>query len=244
MTLEGTKWLIAGGAGAVGEGVVRRLLRHDATVLVPVRDAKKGEWLRTHLEQQSVSTSRLLIQQAEFDEPEVAAEFSETIRKDHADIDAAVASIGGWWQGAPIHQTSWMDWQQVLRNNLSAHFLFMKAVYPILAERKSGMYVMINGGASEYPVPDSGAVSVMASAQQMMARVMAAENKHPSTLRIYSLVLMTPVVTRVNERDAHPDWVTASQVGEYLATMYHGKTNNRDEAVHFLHNRQDIRGHS
>lgn len=241
MDIKNSKWLIAGGTGAVGEGIVRKLLTQEATVIVPVRSQAKETQLRDFLQTQSVAADRLITIGAGFGSPDEARDFSQRLAKDHPDIQAAVASLGGWWQGKPLHAMHWQEWQQVTQNNLNSHYLCMQAVYPQMVSRKEGMYVMINGGASEYPVPGSGAVSVMAAAQQMMAKVMAAENKHPSTLRVHSLVLATPVITRMNEGTGHHDWITAAQVGEYLTHMYLGRTGHRDEPVHHLRSRKDIK---
>ena len=47
-SLEGAKVVVAGGAGGVGEGIVRALLAHGARVLATSRSEEKLEGLRTY----------------------------------------------------------------------------------------------------------------------------------------------------------------------------------------------------
>jgi NADP-dependent 3-hydroxy acid dehydrogenase YdfG len=58
------------------------------------------------------------------------------------------------------------DWEAVVDNGLTAHFCFAKAVIPVLEAQEKGQYFMVNGGASEYVVPHSGVISVVAAAQK------------------------------------------------------------------------------
>lgn len=49
MNIGNSKILIAGGTGALGEGIVRTLLQQGAHVLVPTRDPQKVEKLREYV---------------------------------------------------------------------------------------------------------------------------------------------------------------------------------------------------
>ena len=77
-------------------------------------------------------------------------------------IDLAIACLGGWYYGYSLHRMPFADWERVLQNNLTTHFLFMRAVLSLLHDQNHGTYVMINGGAAEVIAPDDFACYVTA----------------------------------------------------------------------------------
>lgn len=215
--LRGKTVLIFGGSGEVGEGITRQFLQAGANVIVPSRSAEKLTTLREHLGEMSANLQT------------IAADTSTeagmlNLRDQIGRVDHIVASLGGWWQGQPITAIHLELWQQLIDNSLTAHFLAAKTFLPQLADRAS--YTLINGGAALYPMPMVSPIAVSASAQLKLGEQMAVENQH---LRINSLVLATPILTR-SRPEGQPGWLSADDAGRYCiylttdANKSHGET--------------------
>src|SRR3954469_2120330 len=98
--LEGARIVVAGGAGGVGEGIVRSLLRRGARVLVPSRSEEKLRALESYC--RDVPTGELLTLVGDLGGEEPARALQAQIYQHFRELDAAVASLGGWWQGKPL----------------------------------------------------------------------------------------------------------------------------------------------
>jgi 3-oxoacyl-[acyl-carrier protein] reductase len=223
MTLHEKIVLIAGGAGEVGEGIVRAFLAEGATVVVPSRSAKKLRALRSS----QTDDGALITKVADVGTEDGPALLRDWIADEVGPLDAVVASLGGWWQGRPLTDVSLDTWHEVLDMGLTTHFNVAKTFIPVLAGRPGANYTFINGAAGLDPIPGAGPLSVSSAGQFMLKDVMAAENE---TVRINTLVLATPVRTR-SRPDGDEDWLTADDAGAYAvylagdaATDTHGET--------------------
>jgi len=208
--LEGRVALVAGGAGEVGEGVVRMLLGAGATVVVPSRSWERLEALAARLE--PGLRARLEAHELAVGTPEGAAELRRRIEP-RGRLDLVVASLGGWWRGGPLTEVSLDTWRRILDDNLTCHFVVARTFLPLVVA-SGGSYVLVNGAASRIPVAGSGPVSVAASAQIMLKDVLVAETRGTAA-RVCTLVIDTPVRTR-SRPDGGPEWLSAEEVGELV----------------------------
>lgn len=199
-SLSGKRIVVAGGTGDVGAGIVESLLKAGARVVVPVRSRAKGERLAGDLGH----PEGLILADGEFGPGEPSAALMRTILA-HGPIDGAVASLGGWWQGAPLTQVPSSDWDGLLRNNLTSHLLAAQALLPALAGRSP--FVQILGAAAEYPIPGSGPISITAAAVGMMGRVLAAEGA------LVRQVMIAAFVSTRTRRSDDPGWIGVEEVG-------------------------------
>ncbi len=213
--------LIAGGAGEVGEGIVKAFLQAGATVIVPSRKPERLMDLQIGLGE--LGNERFVAVTADVGTPEGAHAVRQTILQRFGQLNAVVASLGGWWQGKPLVSVPLEDWANVLQNNLTAHLLVARTFLPMLYNQPGSSYTMINGGAAFEPVPGAGPVSITAAAQLMMKDVLAAEAKG-RPVRVNTLALMMPVVTR-SRPQGRPEWLTADEVGAYCAYLAVAETN-------------------
>lgn len=212
--------LIAGGAGGVGEGIVRALLaRTAATLVVTSRDAARLEQLAARAGGGS-DLSRLIPIVGNAGDPAGAAAIAARIRAEIGPLDIAIPSLGGWWQGGPLLDVDLATWNAVMLEMLDTHFVFARTFIPELARRPGGWYLAIGGGAAFHPVPGASIVSIAAAAQVMLTRALAAEN---AGVRINEFVVNGPVRTRESESIAAPGWITADQVGEVVAALVRGE---------------------
>ena len=212
--LDGRVALVAGGAGNVGEGIVRGLLRQGARVVVPSRGAEKGEQLRGLL---GGLAARLVTLVGNVTDAESAARLRDEVLSREGRLDAVAVAVGGWWQGPPLVEVPMEAWDQILRNNLLSHVVVARTLLPVLTRQGHGVYTMIGGNAAGDPVPGSSLACVAAAAQLMMARMLMAESKG-SGVRINEVVIGTPVITR-GRAEGRPEWLTADEVGDFVAWL-------------------------
>lgn len=211
--LEDRTFLVAGGAGEVGEGLVRRFLARGARVVVPSRSDARLRDLRERL----AADEALLTFGADVGDEGSAAALRDRLVDEVGPLDGVVASLGGWWQGAPLTEVPLHLWNRLLQDGLTAHFVLARTFLPVLAGRLGSSYTLINGGGGLRPVPNAGPVSVSAAGQLMLARALAAEHAR-AAVRVNALVLATPVLTR--SRPHGPEgWLTADDAGEYAARL-------------------------
>jgi len=220
--------LVAGGAGSVGEGIVKTLLSYQATVFVPSRSEAKLKQLQDYCG--GNGSGRLIPILGDIGNANGAVHIRTQMRRFTTKLDLLVASLGGWWQGLPFTEVDMNTWKRILNNNLTSHFLTAKYFIPLLT-LNSGVYIHINGASSEDPPPKAIPVSMAAAAQKMMATALSDELAAEGKL-VYELIL-GPVTTRsrLKTQKVSPDWYTAEQVGKYIAELY---DNRPPQLIHRL----------
>jgi len=210
--------LVAGGAGGVGEGIVRALLAiDDLRVIVTSRRAERLAQLREHVGDVA-DPQRLIGIVGNAGEPRAAKTIAERIRAEFGGLDVAIPSLGGWWQGGPLLDVDPATWEAVRTEMLDTHVAFAQAFIPELLRSPGGLYLGIGGGAALFPVPNASIVSIAAAAQLMLTRALAAELADRD-VRILELVVNGPVRTREWEAVAQPDWITADDLGTVVAQL-------------------------
>ena len=209
--LDGRTVLVLGGTGEVGEGIVRGLLSEGATVAVPSRAEHRLAGLRDRLG----APKQLITVMGDVGRPQGAASLLQRLESDCPPLDAAVASLGGCWQGPHLVDLSIEMWETFLRGSLTTHFLAARAFLPLVSRRR-GTYLFVNRGAAEAPLPGSGPLSVSAAAQLMLMRTFAAEDH--AGARVLSLVLSTRVLTS-SQPEGPAGSLTAAFVGESVARI-------------------------
>ncbi|GAA2103952.1 SDR family NAD(P)-dependent oxidoreductase [Actinomadura alba] len=235
MDLSGRSYLVAGGAGVVGECVTQALLGRGATVVVPSRSPERLDRLRSLTE-----TPHLHTLLGDVGDPAGVEEVRDRITAAIGPLDGVVASLGAWWEGTPLTDVSLETWQRILHDNLTSHFLVGRTFLPLLNGRPDGVYIALSGIAALRPIPLSGPISVTDAAQTMLMRTFAAELGGPDGVsgsggpagagltgapaappRIHEVAILTPVVTRhwVEEDPIEPGWLSGEQAGSYIADV-------------------------
>jgi 3-oxoacyl-[acyl-carrier protein] reductase len=214
--LDGKISLVLGGAGYVGEGIVRSFLDEGAFVIVPSRSQERLNGLR----QLVGGGDRLVTVPANVGTMQGATALRDQILQKMGRLDAVVASLGGWWQGPKLVDISLEDFGKVLTDNLLSHFIAAKAFLPALMRSPGSTYTFIAGLAAEVPAPNSGPVSVAMAGQQVLQRVLAEEMKD-SGVRINEL-LVKSVMSRARGEPG-PETLTAEEVGRFAAKLASGE---------------------
>jgi len=218
--------VVAGGAGGVGEGIVRALLRRGARVLVSSRSEEKLRALAAYCG--DVPSGELLTLVGDLGAEEPARALQAQIYERFRELDAAVASLGSWGQGKPLTSVDMATWERILRENLTAHFLAIKMLVPLL-HPKTGSYVHINAFSAEQPCPMAGQVAMASAAQKSMVLTLAQELR-PTGIRVYELIL-GPIRTRRRggEEPESPDLYAAEEIGDEVARLL---VQREEEIIH------------
>lgn len=213
-TLKDKIVLIAGGGGAVGEGIVRKFLEGGAKVIVPSRSAEKLDVLRNKF---GDGKNNLTLAGEDIGSENGAAKVRDMILQKFGRLDAVIASVGGWWQGLPVVNIPIETWNEVLANNLTSHFIVAKNFLPVLLDQNCGNYIFIAGEGGVYPVPQSIPISVAVAGELMLAKGLQVENKN-SKVQI-NVLLLGVVNTEERRGYAQDDWITSEDVGEFAARL-------------------------
>jgi NAD(P)-dependent dehydrogenase (short-subunit alcohol dehydrogenase family) len=198
--------VVPGGTGNVGEGIVRQFLRAGARVIVPSRTESRLNDLRGHL---GADADRLVGVTASYGTFDEADAFADSLGQ----VDHVVTSVGGWWSGATVWQTTADDWQRFFVEPATTHFALLRSFLPRLEE--DGSYTAIAGFSSQSPYPGAGIVSMQGAAQLMMRDVVSAELR--GQRRVNDLVL-GPIINRTRP-NGDPSWATADDVGEIAVLL-------------------------
>ncbi len=205
--------VVAGGTGGVGEGLVAAFARGGFEVFVPSRSEEKIASLLSALPPDT--RGRVRGEVVDTDHVFTIERYRDALVASGGPIDAVVATLGGWWQGTPLHAIPEEKWNGLFDQGLGAHFRFARALVPHLLDHPSS-YTFVNGFSATTPYAQAAPMSVSAAAQLMMARVMA-EELSGTPVRVNALVL-GPIMTRARSR-GRPEWLGAGEVGEFAAEL-------------------------
>lgn len=221
--------VVAGGAGGVGEGIVKSLLVNNFTVVVPTRSEHKAERLKQYVN--AVNTGKLIVRIGAVTDEASAEELKNYLHDEFKQIHLAVASLGGWHQGYPVYSYPVSDWNKILNDNLTAHFLAIKTLVPLL-NPISGHYVHINGFSADEQYPMAGPVSMTAAAQKSLILTLAKELERTG-IQVHELIL-GPMKTRDRLKHGHgqPDWYFPEEIGDYIIGLLQKTTN--ENPLHYL----------
>lgn len=196
---------VAGGAGGVGQGVVRAWLELGATV---VTASRRDERRIALTESASASPGRLIIEAGSSDDAALIDRMAEA----HGPFDQVVASLGGGgWRLAPLLTLGDKMFERIVNDGISAHWRAAKALRPHVVE--GGTYVFVNGGAALHVTAGTGPLSLVARAQLALAEILDAED--PSQrIDTVSLILDSPISTPQRGDEIRAEWLTPADVGD------------------------------
>ena len=231
-SLEGARIVVAGGTGGVGEGIVRTLLREGARVIATSRSEEKLRDLEAYCG--DIDSGELITLAGDLGDEEPARALQHQIFERFRELDVAVASLGGWTHGKPLTSVDMPTWSRILRDSLTAHFLALRMLVPLL-HPKTGIYVHINSFGAEQPFPMAGPIAMAAAAQKSMMLTLAEELK-PTGIRVFELIL-GPVNTRARTREGmgRPELYSSEEVGEFVTALV---TSDNGETIHRLLSKQ------
>ncbi len=229
--LTGSTVLVLGGAGGVGEGVARALLRHGASVVVTSRSPAKLASTAAQLADAGPGTlvTRVL-DVLDGETAEVAAELARA----HGRLRGVVVAIGDWGTAGRrgIMDTTEDTWDAMIRANLTSQFRAFKVLVPLLAA--DGVLVNISGLSADVPFPGSALVAAANAANKSLTRTLAVELGRRGP-RVHSLVLgVIRTRPRLEAGVDDPGWYAAEDVGEHVAALVAGTSHHTGDVLQYL----------
>ena len=175
ISLEGRNALVTGASSGIGQGVAVALAAAGASVGINYRSNADGaqETARRVRE----SGQRALVMEADIGDPARVTAMFRRFDAEMGPIDILVANAGHGSTPKPLHETSWEEWDRVLRSNLHGAFLCgREAARRMVDAGRGGRIVNISSVHEEAcNVPDDGPYCVAKGGVRNLTRAMALE---------------------------------------------------------------------
>jgi len=201
--------LIAGGTGALGSGVVRELLDAGYDVTVTWILDRELERAREEL------GDRVEFVRADLMDPAGGA--AEAVASVD-DLEAVVDLVGGFSSGRLVHETSWDDFERMLRLNLAPAFNLAHEAMPRLVERGGGAFVAVSARAALRPF--SGAAGYITAKAAVIAFIQALDAEYRKQGVRANAILPSVIDTPANRRDQpdadHSNWVQPAEIARVV----------------------------
>lgn len=198
MLLQNKTAIITGGAGGIGQGIVRRFLSEGANVAVVDIDQAQGEELLAGL----TGPGEAIFIAKDISKPENAAAIvAETVAR-FGGLDILVNNAHASKQ-APIMETTPEIWDLSFNTGTMATFHLMRAAYPELKKTR-GSIVNFASGAGMKGLPNQVAYAAAKEAIRAISRTAANEWAADGIrVNVVSPVALTPGIVQWSK--AYPD---------------------------------------
>jgi NADP-dependent 3-hydroxy acid dehydrogenase YdfG len=229
--LTGKVTLVAGGTGAIGEGIVRALLLEDATVIVPAKSARDIISLKEFVS--DMTSGRLVTMLTDYPDYEKVYEIAEGIVDEFGQIDLVIARFDPPAPSPCLTELEIADWQKMTDENITACFVCGRVALHVMKACKQGMYISISDTGDFEKKSWSVLTNLAASLQVEMARVFAEEVKKYNIR--YHHLLVNQVATRCRSRFINKKgWITPEAVGNFIVQLYCGKAGDTNTLFQWL----------
>jgi len=209
--------LVAGAAGALGEGICAALLDAGHEVHGLDRDTEG----LTRLTEDLSHGGHLHPHAVDLTQPPMLAPLIGELFELDLKPSAVVSCLGRFWdKGKLCDQEYPQELHGVMHSSLVPHLIVARHTVPRLRSVAGARYLMINGGMADLPEPDCGLTNLSCAAQRMLALVLSAEEEE---VEVGTLQLGGPVRSR--KLTEGPDgWMDAWGVGEACRRLLEGDT--------------------
>ena len=199
--LERKNALVTGASSGIGQGIAVALAAAGANVGINYR-SNAGGAEETARRVREFGRHALLVE-ADVGEPGQVATMFRRFDAEMGLIDILVANAGHGATPKPLHETSWDEWDRVLRSNLHGAFLCgQEAARRMVAAGNGGRIVNISSVHEEAcNMPDDGPYQVAKGGVRNLTRSMALElGPHGITVNdVAPGMILTPMNRRALE---------------------------------------------
>jgi glucose 1-dehydrogenase len=203
--LEGKHALVTGASSGIGQGIALALAAAGASVGINYRSNRAGaeETARRVRD----AGQRALVMEADVGDPAQVTAMFRRFDADMGPIEILVANAGHGSASKPLHETSWDEWDRVLRSNLHGAFLCgREAARRMLAAGQGGRIVNISSVHEEAcNMPHDGPYCVAKGGVRNLTRSMALElGPHGITVNdVAPGMILTPMNQRALDDAAY-----------------------------------------
>ena len=216
--MKGKVILITGGAGALGQTVVRAFVSAGASVIL-------GDL-------NPVQLPGVTALKADFtDQTQVRGLVNEVIQSSGR-LDALVNLIGGFATGRVV-DTDVSLWQRMLAMNLTSAFLLSQAVLPSMLERRQGRIVHVAAQAALEPFPGAAAYIVSKAGLVALIRTLSKElNGSGVTVNgVLPITIDTPANRKAMPEADLSKWARPESIARTLAFLASDDANQINGAL-------------
>jgi 3-oxoacyl-[acyl-carrier protein] reductase len=148
--------VVTGAARGIGEAIARRLAAMDMTVVLVARDRERLDAVRAAIEN---AGGKAEVVPCDLREEVAVAALGNRVRDMYSRCDVLVNCAGIGAMGRPLHEMGVGEWDTLMATNLRGPFLTIRALAPLMIERRSGHIINISSLAGKNPLPNDAAYS-------------------------------------------------------------------------------------
>jgi len=148
--------VVTGAARGIGEAIARRLASLGMTVMLLARDRERLQAVRAGIED---SGGKAEAYPCDLRDETAADGLGSYIRQKHTRCDVLVNCAAIGLTGKPLHQMSVAEWDDLMATNLRGPFLMIRALAPLMIERRTGHIINISSLAGRNPLANGAAYS-------------------------------------------------------------------------------------
>ena len=168
MRLANKTAIITGGGSGIGQASARLFHREGANVVLFGRRKHKLEKTAQEL------GSRVLIVEGDMTRSKDLERLLQETRSAFQRIDILVNNAG-IFKGAPLHEISEEQYDEIMNVNMRAVFLLTRRVLPVMMEQKGGSIIHISSILGIIAVPQVAAYNISKGAMNQLNRSIAVE---------------------------------------------------------------------
>jgi NAD(P)-dependent dehydrogenase (short-subunit alcohol dehydrogenase family) len=208
--MPGTRLLVVGASGDVGQGIVAAAVQAGWRVIAAARDEARLESLRAS------GGPELAIAVGDLASEDGANALWSVAVSRFGGIDAAVVAVNAPNAARPILEWDPGDLLGVFATNVMTHFIAAKTFIPRLPA--DGAFIGIGGGTADFVIPKRGQLSMAQAALRMMYRAVAREYREAGPA-IRELMILSMVNAPGKRALADPSWLTEIEVGRHVCAV-------------------------
>ena len=163
--------LVTGGSRGIGLAIARALVREGVRVALVARGAGELEASANELGNRSVAVAA---------DVSIASEVDRAIRQVRdafGDVPDLLINNAGIFNPKPLHELTPGEFERMMKINLIAPFVVLRALLPAWRERGHGHVITIGSVADRSIFPDNGAYSASKFGLRAMHEVLRAETR-------------------------------------------------------------------
>jgi NAD(P)-dependent dehydrogenase (short-subunit alcohol dehydrogenase family) len=165
--------VISGGAGALGQVLVREFVQKGYRVAVPTRQGGTTE----QVESDSIASEGVLTVGADLTREADVRYFVDRVSGMFGGIGVLVNAAGAYAGGSLVEETSVEEWDRMMSTNLKSAFLLSRGILPGMRAHRFGRIITIAAMSALIPASRRSAYAVSKRGVVTLTEVLAEETR-------------------------------------------------------------------